>query len=103
MFIALDLSLGPVHEIVVLGDTATGETAAALADLRGRFLPNKVVACRADAEAENGSGELDPIFTGRQKTGEPTVYVCENFTCQAPVAGQGAAVAKWQELETTAD
>jgi uncharacterized protein YyaL (SSP411 family) len=31
---------------------------------------------------------LEPLFAGRTAAGnQPTLYVCENFTCQAPASG----------------
>ena len=46
MLIALDLQLGPTPEIVIVGDPANADTSAALAALRRRYMPNRVVACR---------------------------------------------------------
>ena len=46
-----------------------------------------------------GSAHLDPLFEGKQEGDEaPAVYVCENFTCRAPVFGKGAAIAAWRGL-----
>jgi len=97
---ALDTYLGPMSEIVILGDAEEEETAEVITNLRSRYLPNRVVACRPQAEVEDGSPELDPIFTGRFSQGEPpTVYVCEKFTCLEPVSGKHAAIAAWNRLE----
>jgi uncharacterized protein YyaL (SSP411 family) len=99
MLIALDFLLGPTPEIVVLGDAGDANTEAALKDLRKRFLPNYVLAARA-ANGEGSSKHLDRLFEGRQPlTPSPTVYVCENYACQAPVNGVEGAIAQWQTLE----
>jgi uncharacterized protein YyaL (SSP411 family) len=96
--LALDMHLGPAPEIVLLGDPARDDTAAALAALRRRFLPSKVVALRAPGEAPR-SAALDPLFAGKAPEGaEPTVFVCENFACQTPVSGKEAALAQWEKL-----
>ena len=99
MLIALDAYLGPMPEIVLLGDPHQRDTRAAIADLRKRFLPNRIVACRTGAESGGDSRELDPIFAGKQMTDAAlTVFVCEDFACQAPVTGKDAALATWETL-----
>lgn len=101
MLSAAELRLGPVREIVVIGDSRAGDTAAALAGLRRRYLPNRVVACRHPGVTE-GSPHLAPLFQGKTPGGvEPTVYVCEGFACQAPVAGLAATDALWESLGPT--
>jgi uncharacterized protein YyaL (SSP411 family) len=99
MLIAAEMFFGPTPEIVVLGQIGDADTAAALSDLRKRFIPNYVLACRATSESQSGSPNLAPIFAGKSPQGTlPTVFVCENFTCQAPVSGKGAAIAVWERL-----
>ena len=101
MLMALDFSLGPTPEIVILGGDDP-DTAAALADLRRRFVPNKVVAGRLSADGSNGSHQsaaLAALFEGKtRQAAAPTVFVCENFACQAPVAGKAAAIDVWKSL-----
>ena len=99
LLIALDMYSGPFHEIVILGDRTEMGTAQVLSDLRGRYLPNRVIACRTVADVEDGSVDIDPIFTGKV-AGKPipTVYVCERFACQAPLHGVEPAVRKWADL-----
>ena len=99
MLVALDMQWGPLSEIVVIGDPADADTAEVLADLRGRWIPNRVVACRAQADVADGSVELDPIFLGRQTTdAAPVVYVCQRFVCGAPAHGKDAAKRLWESL-----
>lgn len=95
---AADMQLGPLPEIVLAGDPAEAETAAVLADLRRRYLPNRVLACRLPASPEP-SPHLAALLQGKDAVaGEPTVYVCENFVCQAPVVGRAAILARWDRL-----
>jgi uncharacterized protein YyaL (SSP411 family) len=90
MLIALDMLLGPTPEIVILGDPTTAATSGLLSAVRHRFLPNKVLALRGGA-AEVKSAALDPLFAGKKPLAdEPTLYICQNFTCQAPVSGKQA-------------
>jgi uncharacterized protein YyaL (SSP411 family) len=99
MLIALDRFFGPTPEIVVLGDPGHPETAAVLADLRKRYIPNYVLACRAEARISVDSDALRPLFEGKTARGaEPTVFICENFACQAPVHGKDAILATWAKL-----
>jgi uncharacterized protein YyaL (SSP411 family) len=98
MLIAMDLLLGPTEEIVVLGDLENAATAEAIALLQSRFQPNKVVALRSSAAT--GLSVLDPIFAGKTALPDPpTVFVCENFACQAPIAG-AAAIAAFRSPST---
>ena len=62
MLIALDMLLGPMSEIVILGDPSESDTTAVLSELRRKYLPNCVVACRT----ESGAG-------GRYPTAGPAV------------------------------
>ncbi len=85
--LALDFHLGPTHELVLAGDLDNSETATVLADLRQRYLPSKILAAAA--------GDPPPLLAGllagkEPFAGEPTLYVCEGFTCQTPVAGAAA-------------
>ncbi|HQU45309.1 MAG: thioredoxin domain-containing protein [Planctomycetia bacterium 21-64-5] len=94
LLIALDFYLGPAPELVLIGPSA--ETSAIAADLRQRYLPNKVMACRP------GTGHsqwLDGMFEGKTASdGQPTLYVCQNFACQAPVVGNAAIAAAARTL-----
>jgi uncharacterized protein YyaL (SSP411 family) len=99
MLLAYDMLLGPTQEIAILGDPAHADTAAVLAELRHRYWPNKLLALRPSSAAGSAIGATSPedplasLFAGKQATGpEPTVFVCENFACQAPVAGKEAAI-----------
>jgi hypothetical protein len=95
---ALDMHLGPTPEIVILGELAHEDTAAALANLRHRYLPNKVVALRRpDQQVEDSP--MAGLWEGKTLEGpEPGVFICEHFACRAPVYGREAAIAAWDEL-----
>ncbi len=75
MLCALDYLKGPSREIVVTGP----DPAALLKVVRGRFLPNKVVAL-ADGKA------AIPVLEGRGPVGgKAAAYVCEGMACKKPV------------------
>ncbi len=87
MLLALDFHLGPVQELVVVGDPAAAETRRALQVIRSRFRPHQVVALKAtEGMAENQEAVI-PLLQGKGKVGAVTTYICQNFTCQAPLVG----------------
>ena len=96
MLLALGFRLGPTPEIVVLGGDHEGDTAAAIAvvaEIRRRFLPRKVLAARIGPQ-EYTSPHLAGLFAGKTPlTPGPTLYVCEDFACQAPAHGPAAMAA----------
>jgi uncharacterized protein YyaL (SSP411 family) len=76
---ALDFSLSRSKEIAVIGDPLEQETRSLLRKIFGRYLPNKVVAC-------SPSDGLFLLKNRSQIDSKPTVYVCENYACRAPVS-----------------
>jgi uncharacterized protein len=71
---ALDLHLSPHREIAIAGPPDAPVAQAALAG----FDPNAVVAF--------GPAEGVPLLDGKTLVdGKPAVYVCERFSCRAPV------------------
>jgi uncharacterized protein YyaL (SSP411 family) len=83
MLLALDFYIGPVAEFAVVGDGELGETKEVIRLLRRGFRPNKVVALKSPKQS------VDSIRLLADKTahGSVTTYICENFTCQAPLVG----------------
>jgi len=88
MLIALDFELGPVKEIAVVGDAANPEVVEVLRQLRRPFRPHQVVAWQAGSAP--AAADWLPLLKGRAALGAVTTYVCENFTCQAPIVGAKA-------------
>lgn len=100
MLNALDFHLGPTQEFAIVGDPEQEETQQVLSLIHSTFRPNKVVALkRPDEESTlallKGKVEAEP--------GRVTTYVCENFTCQAPVVGVDALRAALQLPEPEAN
>lgn len=96
MLIALDMFLGPMPEIVIVGPD-NEETANAIADLQQRFLPRRVIG--RGKPGQQHAQHLAPLFAGRTSAGEhPSVFVCENFACQAPVHGLDEIRNQWDKL-----
>ena len=79
---AVDLALGSPKEVAVIGQPDAADTRELLRTVFDRFLPNRVVAL-------GRPGAIPPSITlleGRNaREGKATAYVCQNYTCQAPV------------------
>ncbi len=90
MLLALDFALGPVSEYAVVGDPANEETRRVLRAIRGRFRPRRVVALKPPA-ASADLETLIPLLAGKKADGTVTTYLCQDFACQAPLAGAAAA------------
>jgi uncharacterized protein YyaL (SSP411 family) len=82
---ALDLALGPSHEVAIVGRADDPSTRAMVDEVVAvRFLPNTVVAI-ADP-GDRSSPEAVPLLRDRpQIDGRPTAYVCRRFACRLPV------------------
>jgi len=77
MLRALDFHLSPTREVALVGD----DLDALAAVVREKFRPHLVL-----AGGREGS-DTPPLLAGRTvMDGKPGAYVCQNFTCQLPVA-----------------
>ena len=84
MLAALDMSLGPSHEIVVAGRREAADTRAMLRALQEAHLPNAVVLLR-EAGADDAMDRLAPFTTGMAAIGgKATAFACSGFACSAP-------------------
>ncbi|HEX3870134.1 MAG TPA: thioredoxin domain-containing protein [Pirellulales bacterium] len=96
MLLALDLWVGPTHELVLVAPVDDRNPASLLHEVQRPFWPEKLVARRP---AAGSSRALDAIFADRTaRDGQVTLYVCENFACQAPLVGRDAIVAEVARL-----
>ena len=86
MLIAVENSLGKPRQIVIAGKKDSAETKALLKEVHRHFLPNTIVIL---ADANGGQkylGETNEAIRAMSPVeGKPAAYVCENFTCKAPV------------------
>jgi uncharacterized protein YyaL (SSP411 family) len=70
---ALDFYLAPVREVAIVGDSDELTRV-----VRGSYRPHVVLA--------GGRADAVPLLEGRGPVdGRPAAYVCERFTCRAPV------------------
>jgi uncharacterized protein YyaL (SSP411 family) len=86
MLVAVENSLGKPRQIVIAGKKDSPETKALLKEVHRHFLPNTIVIL-ADANAgQKYLGERNEAVRAMSLVeGKPAAYVCENFTCKAPV------------------
>jgi hypothetical protein len=80
---ALDLYLGPGHEIAIAGDPDDEGTRVLADEVASAYRPNTVLAVGApDGEA----AAAVPLLVDRElRDGLPTAYVCRRFVCKLPV------------------
>ncbi|WP_138430577.1 thioredoxin domain-containing protein [Fodinibius saliphilus] len=71
-------------EVIIVGDKSHSTTRRMLGELNSRFLPNTVVLLK---EPKNDSINKLASFAKdfEMKDGEPTAYVCQNYSCELPV------------------
>ena len=86
MLVALDAALSKPRQIVITGKKDAPETKALLREVTGHFLPKTVLVLADGAEDQKYLGEKnDAIRAMSPINGKSAAYVCENFTCKAPV------------------
>jgi uncharacterized protein YyaL (SSP411 family) len=86
MLVALQFSLGKPRQIVIAGKPDAADTRALLSEVHRHFLPDTVLLLADGAEAQKFLGEkLEALRSMAPIDGRAAAYVCENFTCRAPV------------------
>ena len=86
MLVALNSSLSKPRQIVIAGNRNDPATKALLAEVHQHFLPNRILLLADGGDGQRYLGEkLEAIRAMSMVNGKPAAYVCENFTCKAPV------------------
>ncbi len=86
MLVALDYSLGKSRQIVIAGKLDDPAAKTLLTEVQRHFLPNKILLVADGAEGQKYLGENNEAIRAMSIIdGKPAAYVCENFTCKAPV------------------
>ena len=81
---AADFYVGPVREIAVIGAPIEPATLQFLEAVYRQYLPNKIVVAAAPDDVTLMT-KL-PLLHGKSLVGgKPAAYVCEDYTCKAPV------------------
>jgi uncharacterized protein len=80
---AVELLVGGIRELALIGEMATDDMTALKRVAFGTFRPDLVAAF---APQDVPGDHTIPLLGYRtQRGGQPTAYVCRNFTCQMPV------------------
>jgi uncharacterized protein len=86
MLVALDYSLSKPRQIVIAGKPGAAETKALLVEVHRHFLTNTIVILADGGDGQKYLGEKNEAIRAMSPIdGKPAAYVCENFTCEAPV------------------
>jgi hypothetical protein len=79
---AHDFGLGPVVEVALIAPPGDG-LAPLLAEVFGRYLPNRIVVAMTDGDVKAAAGI--PLLEGRTAVdGRPTAFVCRDYACDLP-------------------
>jgi hypothetical protein len=83
---ALELALAEPRTVVLAGDPAAADFRAWAAVVHEKHGPRRAVLCADGARGQRWLAERKPYLAGMKPAGgRATAYVCENFTCRAPV------------------
>ena len=86
LLVALDFSLSKPRQIVIAGKIDNDQTQALLKEVHRHFLPNKVLMLADGSDSQKFFAERNEAIAAMSLVdGKPAAYVCENFTCKAPV------------------
>ena len=84
---ALDFYLNKPKEIVVVGRREDAPTTDLLNEIQTHYLPNKILQLVTPDDSLDG---ISPLLRGKKQVdGQPTVYICDNFTCSEPITNCG--------------
>jgi uncharacterized protein len=71
---------------VIAGNQDSPETKVLIKEVHRHFLPNTIVILADGNEGQKYLGENNEAIRAMSPVeGKPAAYVCENFTCKAPV------------------
>jgi uncharacterized protein len=87
MLVALEASRATPRQIVIAGKPDSADTKALLREVRSHFLPNTIVLLADCGEGQKWLGEkLGFIRAAAPVEGSAAACVCENYTCNLPLA-----------------
>ena len=84
MLVALQFSRSKPRQAVIAGDPQQQETRLLVHSILRDFHPDLVLLYARDANALSGDA-AETLAAMRPIQGKPTLYLCENFICRAPV------------------
>jgi uncharacterized protein len=86
MLVAFDFLEGAPQQIVIAGNLRDKGMLELLGEIRKHFLPRTIVLLADGGDGQNFLAEKnEAIRAMRPIDGRPSVYICENFACKAPL------------------
>ncbi|HEY9153920.1 MAG TPA: thioredoxin domain-containing protein, partial [Opitutaceae bacterium] len=98
---ALEYALTERPQIVIAGDSSTAEFRSLWSETQRGYGPRRTVLTLSTEEARASADwiqERAPWLAAMKPTGAALAYVCEHYTCQAPVANPSALRAQLAKL-----
>jgi uncharacterized protein YyaL (SSP411 family) len=94
---ALDFHLGPKVEVALVAPARDGGLEPLVAEVFGRFLPNRVVAGMVAGDTAAAAGV--PLLESRGAVGGgATAYVCRNYACDLPATDRATLARQLDQL-----
>jgi uncharacterized protein YyaL (SSP411 family) len=91
MLVSMDFSLSKPRQIVIAGKIGNAETKTLLKEVHRHFLPNKILLLADGGKGQKYLGENNEAVRAMSMIKDkPAAYICENFTCKAPVTDANA-------------
>lgn len=85
MLCGVDFYLSSPLQIVIVSQTRK-EAGAFVAEINRHFVPNRILLLVDSDVTVDELTDLIPLIRNRVAIqGNPTVYICENFTCKTPI------------------
>ena len=79
---ATDFAIGPVNDVLLVGEKGSFDTEQMLAVLRKHFVPSKVVLFRP--AGEKNEKLPDYVNSAEQIDGKTTAFLCQGNSCGLP-------------------
>jgi hypothetical protein len=87
MLLALDFALDAPPEIVIVAPSSRADAAPFLAELRRRFVPNRVLVVAVEGDDLTHQAARVPLLRDKKALGgQPTAYVCRRRACALPTS-----------------
>jgi uncharacterized protein YyaL (SSP411 family) len=94
MLVALLWDLSIPKEIIVAGNTESGDTKEIIREIHSHFIPNKILLLADGGQGQQKLQKFLPFMEGMKPIdGKATAYICENYACQLP-ASDRSVIAK---------
>jgi uncharacterized protein YyaL (SSP411 family) len=82
----LDAHLTPTSEIVFIADADADNWEEMLLAIHSGMILNSVVMLKDTSDVDDSISHKSPLLAQRDMIdGKPTVYICQNYTCENPI------------------